>query len=750
MESVLTSEQEAVVRHPTGLHARVLAVAGSGKTITLAHRIQHLVQEQGVRPNLIRVLMFNRLARRQFTERLTALGLPPKDQPEVHTFHSWAFGFISSMTKRGLLPPRQEFWLDDKQELVWLTAKRAISNLEQCKAIPPNRIEAEEALEAIGLWKGSLIPPARAGCRGNTLLPLVYAEFETLRQQRSALTFDDFLPLAVEILELERSVARDWCERADHVIVDEYQDVNYGQQRLIELLAGQRADVMVVGDDDQTIYEWRGARPNYLIREFRTVFSNKPHADYHLSRSFRFGPLIAQCAHNAITFNTNRVEKPLVAHSAALPGIVQIIEQDGGADGELAEQVVALVKGQNVPPSEIIVLGRMFAQLAGLETEFLARRIPFNVVGQAPFFERREIRTLLDYIRLSQALTDRPTAQAERWLLAVANTPSRKLPRETLSRAMALGQTNRVTVRQSLLDAPLRGIQHERLEQLVAFLDRLAERLATEPDLTAGDLLRWMVETLWYLRHFDDYYGQGETSHERQAAVVHFLVYAATCRMKPREFIAHIEGLDTTRGVPDDQLIVMTTIFRTKGLEYDWVILPQVEEGYTPCTWAADGTVFDTAGIVQEPEPSELVENERRLFCVALTRARRGVFIGTCAHGAGQRRPSRFLDEMQLPATAAVMGQLQRLAAGNSDARQELLTAVTARGGVRKLMRSLVGGYLGDLGDRALTGEVAALVARSKEQPFSYRFAYGVDLAAQAQKPSVPLVLHSAWEQVAF
>jgi len=741
MTSPLTSEQEAVVHHPIGKHARVLAVAGSGKTTTLAYRIKYLVREQGVRPSLIQVLMFNRLARHQFTARLTALGLPPEAQPEVHTFHSWAFGCISSLTKRGLLPARQEFWLDDKQELVWLTAKRAISNLEQRKVIPPNRVEAEEALTAIGLWKGSLIPPQRAGCRGNTLLPLVYAEFETLRQQRSALTFDDFVPLAVEVLELEHRIAHDWCERADHLIVDEYQDVNYGQQRLIELLAGQRADVMVVGDDDQTIYEWRGARPNYLIREFRTAFAHKPHADYHLSRSFRFGPVIAQCGYNSITFNTNRVEKPLVAHNAALPGSVQVIEQSGGGDRELAGQVIALVKGQDVPPSQLVVLGRMYAQLAGLETEFLARKIPFKVVGQAPFFERREIRTLLDYIRLSQVLHEKPTAQAERWLLAVANTPSRKLPREALSRATELGRLKKQTAEEALLSAPLNGIQHERLEQLVGFLNSLADRLTTEPDLLAGELLRWMVETLAYLDHFEDYYGKGEASQERQAAVVNFLIYAATCRMKPLEFIAHIAALDTTRGAPEDQLIVMTTIFRTKGLEFDWVILPQVEEGYMPCTWAADGTVFDTAGIVQEPEPSELVENERRLFYVALTRARRGVFIGACSAGSRKRQPSRFLDELQLPPTVAVMGQLQQLAAGNPDGRQGLLDAVRAHGGIRKLMRSLIGGYLGDT---TLTGEVATLVAKSREQPFSYRNAY------KPPDPSVAAPLHSAWQDVPY
>jgi DNA helicase-2/ATP-dependent DNA helicase PcrA len=212
----------------------------------------------------------------------------------VHTFHSFSFQVIGEAIKIGYLPANTQFWLADKSELIWLTLKRSINELEKARRIPPELVDPEEALHAISLWKGSLVPPNRAGSFMQPHLPAVYAGFEDFRQNQFALTYDDFIPTAIDILENNPVFYRRFCSNIQHLIVDEYQDINLGQQTLIELLAGEQADVMVVGDDDQTIYEWQGARPNFILKDFGTVFNNKPVLDYCLSRSFRFGPVIAQ------------------------------------------------------------------------------------------------------------------------------------------------------------------------------------------------------------------------------------------------------------------------------------------------------------------------------------------------------------------------------------------------------------------------------------------------------------------------
>ncbi|MDD3828064.1 MAG: ATP-dependent helicase [Anaerolineae bacterium] len=748
--ATLTKEQQNVVVHPCGKHARVLAVAGSGKTTTMVHRIHYLVRQQHVNPARIRVLMFNRLARVQFRDKLRKVGLPEGLQPQVHTFHSFSYQFISEMIASGRLPGTLVFWVDDKAELTRTYVHRAIDNLVARGCMPPDSVDPDDALEAIGLWKGSLIPPhpSRAGYRGNPYVPLVYQEFETLRVQAYGLTFDDFVPIAVSALESEADLRRNWSNASDHIIVDEYQDVNYGQQRLIELLAGNRADVMVVGDDDQTIYEWRGARPNYILRQFRTVFNNKPHADYTLSRSFRFGPVIAQCAQNVISFSANRVCKPLIAHAAAKPAFIEILldssEQGTDVNKELAQQAVSCVQ-ECKDPRRVIVLARMFSQLSGLEAEFLARHIPYRVVGRAPFFERRELRVLLDYVRLA-AMIDQPVTQkADSLLHSVANTPNRRLSKDILRQGMMAAAKTGGSTRAALealassWDSHLSARQRSQADDLLARLERLHERLSREPNLKAGDLLSWLVDALNYLRHFDDYYGQGENSEDRKRAVRLFCGYAQSTGLRALDFVQHVEKLDPTRGRPEKELIVMTTVFRTKGLEYDYVLIPNCEEGYMPCLVGTGNLVFDKAGIVAEPEPSDVIENERRLFYVAITRAKKGVYIGGAVPPqkgsqatSSPNRVSRFVYEMQREPTVALMTALQKLAAGEKTARDELRRAVAQHGGLSAAIQNLITAYLPDIREHDLGRDVQRLAASLPAQTFRYPAAYN------HTQPSVP------------
>ena len=305
-------------------------------------------------------------------------------------------------------------------------------------------------MQAISLWKGSLIPPHRAGSFTQPHLPAVYAAFEEFRQSQKAMTYDDFMPTVVDLFENNPTFYHRFCRNIQHLIVDEYQDINLGQQTLIELLAGDQTDVMVVGDDDQTIYEWRGARPNYILKDFVEVFNNKPVLDYNLSHSFRFGPVIAQCAANVISCNTVRVEKPLIAFQGEKEGFVHLFNCEQDANKELADQVESLVKKDRVQPSEIVVLARMYAQMDGLEVEFLSRQIPYRVEGQEPFYKRKEIKALLDYIRLAEQLQSHMNEKTGGWLLNIANKPSRMLSRNVLERVIHTARMRNLSVEAAL------------------------------------------------------------------------------------------------------------------------------------------------------------------------------------------------------------------------------------------------------------------------------------------------------------
>ncbi len=363
-----TDEQLAIIHHPLGQHACVLAVAGSGKTTTMVHRIKYLVEDLRQDPARIRVVMFNRLAREQFEQKLAEEIFELGKRPKVLTFHALAFSLRADAEKSGLLPQYKQLWIGDREELAIVCARRAIEGLIREDQLMDD-VDPEAALDAIGLWKASLIPPEHAGHHTNRDLELVYRRFEELREEARALTFDDFVPKAMMLLRDNAGFRQRFANRLDHLIVDEYQDINYGQQQLIRLLAGDRADVMVVGDDDQTIYEWRAARPHYILKGFQEDFANKPVVDYTLSHSFRFGPLIAQAAYNVVTFNQQRAAKPLVAHDAVkMTGITILMDESEQATSILmgiAQEIESLVRKHRVSPQEIVVLGRTFIQLCG-------------------------------------------------------------------------------------------------------------------------------------------------------------------------------------------------------------------------------------------------------------------------------------------------------------------------------------------------------------------------------------------------
>ena len=479
--------------------------------------------------------------------------------------------------------------------------------------------------------------------------------------------------------------------------MDEYQDVNCGQQRLIELLAGDQADVMVVGDDDQTIYEWRGARPNYIIEDFPRIFDAKSVLDYHLSRSFRFGPLIAQCAANVIRCNNNRVEKPLIAFQSRKSGFVHLL--DGGFDSikELAEQVQAMVAVEKVQPNEIIVLARLFAQLDNLEAEFLTRGIPYRVDGQEPFFKRSEIGALLTYLKLAMAYEQPVTREMGEWLLQVANKPSRMLARSMMQGVIKTATHKGYSLPRILEDLrwgrsiQLNDLQMDGVEDLWGFLEQVQSRIKNE-DVRAGDLLAWMVDSLAYLDYFKDYYGEGEHSDDKRHAVTNFISYIRMIPIRPIDLLAYLATLDTTQGKPDKELIVFTTIYRTKGLEYDYVVIPQCDENILPYLRGQKIDIYDKAGLVQEHALSSLAESERRLFYVALTRARKGVLIGM------SETPSRFIGELTLEQTEAVLEAMFWIAKGETSARDDFLRALQGGYYPPDLIHNLVHGYLPDLG----------------------------------------------------
>ena len=747
----LTDEQIQIINHPDGYHAKVLSVAGSGKTTTMAYRIKHLMNDREVPRHQIQALMFNRAARDQFVEKLAEIGIPIGRQPQVNTFHSYSYRVIN---RRGFLQ-----WFGDTEELAHLALLQAVAKVRRDMDLDDDDLDVNEAKQSIDLWKGALIPPYRAGYAGKDgeAYVAVYHEFERARLNKNAITFDDFVPLAIGELEANSRLRRSQVGELKYIIVDEYQDINFGQQKLIECIAGNGADLMVVGDDDQTIYEWRGARSDYILGEFEATFSNKPHIAYKLSNSFRFGYAIAQSSFNVILHNSKRLEKQLLSSNPSEDSNISLVtsknEADGYANRSLVDEILSLVLDKGVSPADIRVLGRTYAQLNSLSTELMLRKIPFKVEGRTPFLQARESQSLLDYVRVAAKLHEIPNEDVRQQFRNIANKPSRYLSRRSIEQMIddgrQKGQTLDELLREMLQDYRVFPYvrQRDRLEDLTDVLEILHRKLyLQEPNSDqpkVGPLLEWIDGEVGFRQHYENYYGKGETSLTRMKTVQSFIQYAYSVDLDWKDFIEHTEKADTTFGLPEEQWIKMMTVHTAKGLEFDYVIIPNCEEGYLPVVGSNDDPTYDIEEPRRTPKAAEWIENERRLFYVGITRAKKGLFIGAPAmklnsngRESGNNYPerqqprieqrevsksSRFLEEMELEPTLAVAAEMVRAARG--DPKNKLVEVCRRFSGFHRIVGTIKEVYSHFIPYRDRS-RLAKVTLSSAERPFTYKQEY--------------------------
>jgi superfamily I DNA/RNA helicase len=261
----LTSEQQVIIEHEPTSRATVLAVAGSGKTTTMVLRVAWLVREQGVPREQIRAVMYNTSARADFEAKLRDVGL---GDVKVRTFHAMGWGLLRWAMQRRVIPQSTLLTGNGVYRLIRLAIKAA---QHEDDAWRHHKVDADDALEAIGSWKAALVPPEHAQHANDAFYEEVYRQFETERLRQGLVTFDDQIYEAVRLLQQNDAVRAQLEDLIEHFIVDEFQDVNPARLMLVRLLAGTRARVMVVGDDDQCIYEWQGARSGYIRDAFEPL-----------------------------------------------------------------------------------------------------------------------------------------------------------------------------------------------------------------------------------------------------------------------------------------------------------------------------------------------------------------------------------------------------------------------------------------------------------------------------------------------
>lgn len=634
----LTDEQRAIITAGYE-HSVITAVAGSGKTSTLAWRIRYLLQ-QGHDPARMLVLMFNRSARMDFGRKLQDVchqsGLV---LPEIRTYHAMGLRLYKRFVKEGYLPGFSENILTE-QEIsfqAWLLTRR-LAPEELGDEIRRNKKDfVETATGFIDLVKTTLSPAdvvfeELGYSEKHRYLIDLFHSFEQWRKGHSRISFADMLYEPVMAIHQNPPLQRLVGNKMDLILVDEYQDTNEIQHLLLRYVAGDRARVTVVGDPDQTIYEFRGAKPEFILKRFSDEFESP--LEQTLSYTFRYGHRVALLANHLICHNTGRRDVLCHSHPStpATGTTLHRTENDAGTVLQILDQET------DIALSDTAILFRVWSQSVPIELRLLARQIPYRIdAGKGALFSRE--------------------VQAISALLKVVSGTLEKLPEE-----------DRLDLARQLLRFPHVGLKEPELEQLARFLSGFssgwhARLLALDFGALApmaARKLRRLGEVLEqlhgysgpaaglvtvYAEHTELYEGvrslalTHDSAEERIDTIRGFREYLKGLDVDATGALEHLKTLQhKARENASDEGVLLSTIHRTKGLEWPRVIIPGLQEKYLP----------------HSPRPQDdaraSLESERRLLYVAMTRTRKTLHLITRPqsrqpHLDGDQGPSRFVEE---------------------------------------------------------------------------------------------------------
>jgi DNA helicase II / ATP-dependent DNA helicase PcrA len=651
----LNSAQRSAVEHPGG-PLLVVAGAGSGKTRVLTARIARLL-ERGTRPEAILAFTFTNRAAREMRERIEAQVGESARRLWVGTFHSTAVRVLRREAAH--LDRPRDFVIYDREDQE-AVVREIVRRLE----LPESAYRVGTVLGRISDAKNALVTPEQAASAAVSPYEKQIAECYRLYRDRlraqGAYDFDDLISETVRLLTEHADVAAAYGRRFEHVLVDEYQDTNHAQFRLVEALSSVHRNLFVVGDDDQSIYGWRGADLTNVL-EFEKAFPGA--AVIRLEQNYRSTGRILQAANAVISNNLERKGKTLWCdREEGAPIRFEL----AGDEVEEARKVRAHLDdwtGRGNALADAAVLYRTNAQSRAIEIELRQNQIPYEIVGGLSFYQRREVKDILSYLRL----VVNPLDTVSFW--RVWNTPRRGLGpgvRERVEQRMAAGSAPLDALRALVDENGLTRAALSGAADLLSLIQELRDRQGGAADA----LMLHLLERTRYLDHLD-----GEENVEDRRANVEELV-AAAAQYSARESGGLPEFLAESALVTDmDRLpesadrVLLLTVHNAKGLEFRSVSIAGLEEG-----------LFPHASSLEDVRE---LEEERRLFYVALTRARDEVRLTASAFrrrfdGARGGTVSRFVDE--IPAELMERREREGRRGETSGWRSQHGTRRTARG----------------------------------------------------------------------
>jgi len=621
--SHLNAKQKEAALHKNG-PILIIAGAGTGKTSTLTHRILNLVTE-GVAPSEILAITFTNKAAKEMQERVSELlakhgfdiGLRYNDpRPFVGTFHSLGVHILRAHAQ--VFGLNKHFTIVDKNSASSLIKEAVKEQGIDSKQFSPDRIAG-----VISRQKGSLVTLAKYKSDvGNAYFPMIVAavweRYERLLARESALDFDDLILKTVILLRDNPEIRREYQNRWKYIHIDEYQDTNTVQYEMARLLAGETMNICAVGDGDQNIYSWRGANLQNILN-----FENdyKGAETILLEENYRSTQTILAAANDIIKKNTVRKEKNLFTRNAEGDKISLIESYDEGGEARTVGEKIKHLIDSGTDPESIAVLYRANFQSRALEEAFLIMEIPYQVLG-VRFFERKEVKDILSFIRASlnpESLSD---------IKRIIDSPPRGIGKATLVKMFAKDEES----------LPPAG--RKRVADFWALLSSIKEYALTEK---TSKLIKFVSEA----SGIEASLKTGNDDDNDRLENIHELVTLATKYdiLPPEEAVEKLLGDAALASDQDSMMksasaVKMMTVHAAKGLEFPYVFVTGLEQDLFPHKRMGQGS--------QSKEDSE---EERRLFYVAVTRAKKKLYLSYASVRTifGQRQvnaPSEFLSDI--------------------------------------------------------------------------------------------------------
>jgi superfamily I DNA/RNA helicase len=631
----LNAEQRRAVEQTEG-PVLVLAGAGSGKTRVITCRIAHLLSKRVSAKNILAVTFTNKAAR-EMRERVAGLvGAAAAKELTVSTFHSFCVRVLREHADKLGLSPRFTI-CDDSDQLT--AVKGALREMR----IPETSVHPRAALSRISLFKNKLVMPVQALAEAEDdyeeLVARAYRAYNEHLKRSRTVDFDDLLVLTGELLEKDDAIRKRYQERFKYVLVDEYQDTNGPQYEILRRIAEKHRNLCVVGDDDQSIYGWRGADVKKILN-FGKDF--KGAVIVRLETNYRSTEQILAAANAVIRNNTSRHEKTLKAACGSGDPVRIFPCEDEEHESEfVVDEIARDVRAGRAKFGDVAILFRTAIQPRTFEARLRAARIPYDLVGGMSFFDRKEVRDILAYVKLATNPLD------EASLLRVINVPPRGVGKSSIDKVVEIATQEGISAAAAFDRGSLEGVPATAVATVRAFRHGLADCAAKVATVGLTQAIREMIIGVKYHEEIARCYPDAISQQARMAAVEEVINIAENYTRRAAKptlegFLEEItlsteEATEEPEEKQNRDVVTLMTLHSAKGLEFPRVYLVGAEEGLLPH---------------QRSVQEDTVEEERRLMYVGITRARRHLTITRVKSRAkyGRREPclpSRFLFEIK-------------------------------------------------------------------------------------------------------